>query len=74
MRLGLRALEQTITVDPIVVDGQVVGSADALTGNAPPAAKRRWWPWLLAGGALVVGWYLIEKSEEGRKDRPLVGA
>jgi hypothetical protein len=74
MRLGIRALDQLVTVDPIVVDGQVVGTADAITGTAPPAGKRSWWPWVVAGGALIAAWWYVEQSEEGRKDRPLVDA
>jgi hypothetical protein len=74
MRLGIRALDQTITVDPIVVDGQAVGSADAITGTAPPPGKRLLWPWFVAGGALLAAWWYVEQSEGGRNDRPLVGA
>lgn len=71
MKLGLRALDQTVTVDPIVVDGQVVDQAGTLTGNAPTSGKKLWWPWIVAGGALALAWWYVE-SQEGRKDRPLV--
>lgn len=72
MRLG--AFDQTVTVDPIVVDGQAVGTADAITGTAPPPGKRVWWPWLVAGGALLAAWWYVEQSGEGRKNRPLADA
>lgn len=72
MRLG--QVDTTVTVDPIVIDGQTVGAADTITGNAPPAGKRLIWPWLVAGGALVAAWWYVEQSGEGRNGRPLVGA
>lgn len=72
MRLG--QVDTTVTVDPIVIDGQTVGSADAITGTAPPAAKRLIWPWVVAGGALLAAWWFVEQSEEGRNGRPLVSA
>lgn len=75
MKLGLRALDQVVTVDPIIIDGQIVGAADTLTGAAPTPGKKTWWPWIVAGGALVLAWWYVEQSEEGRNDRrPLVDA
>lgn len=73
MKLGLRALDQSITLDPIVIDGQVVGQSDPVTGTAPPTTAMKWLPWIIAGGALALAWWLSEQGE-GRNDRPLVRA
>jgi hypothetical protein len=51
-------ISRTITFDTIPV-----------VGNAPPAAARNWWPWIVA--ALVVGGLVLMTREQ--RHRPLGG-
>jgi len=53
-----------ITVDTGVVTGQV-----------PPAQRRNWWPWIVAG-LVVAGlvWMSQDEDEEDDDDRPFAEA
>jgi len=64
-------LDRTVTVDPIIVNGQVTGEAGSLiSGNKPPLIPASWWPWIIAAGALGFAWYVSQQGEGDDDDRP----
>jgi hypothetical protein len=65
-RLG--ELDRTVTVDPIVVNGQPSGDGAVITGTKPPMIPASWWPWLIAGGALGFAWWMSSQNEGGRRN------
>lgn len=63
-------LDRTVTVDPIIVNGQVVGDGSLITGNKPPLIPANWWPWIIAAGALGFVWWMSREEGEDEDDRP----
>lgn len=72
----MNALDATVSVDPIVVNGQSAGAGVTIAGDLAPVGKKDWWPWILGGAALVAVWWLVKDdvSKEGAGvPRPFVG-
>jgi hypothetical protein len=63
-------LDRTITVDPIVVNGQVVGDGSVITGKKTPLVPPSWWPWIIAAGAIGFVWWQSQQEEGDDDDRP----
>lgn len=62
-------LDTTITVDPVVVNGQTTNESGALiTGDKPPLIPKSWWPWIIAAGALGVIWWATKDDDEEEGD------
>lgn len=74
---GMRAFDATVTVDPVVVNGQTTTEGGALiTGEKPPLVPKSWWPWILGIAAIGVGWWIVKDDveEEGAGEpRPFEG-
>jgi hypothetical protein len=76
-RMG--AYDSTVTVDPIVVNGQTTAeSGSVITGDKPPFIPKTWWPWIITAGALGFAWWVSstdgDDDEEGDvDDRPFDG-
>lgn len=66
---SLQSFDATVTVDPVVVNGQAIEPGVAITGEAPAAIKKDWWPWIIGAAVLgAVWWYIKDESvddEEG---------
>lgn len=62
-------LNTTVTVDPIVVNGQVTDQAGALVqGRKTPIIPPSWWPWIIAAGALGAMWWLTSNDDDDDDD------
>jgi hypothetical protein len=61
-------MSTTITVDPIVVNGQVVDQAQPIIGNAPPVTDSGWWPLLAVAAALGLVWWLSSEDDQEEGD------
>lgn len=63
----MNAFEATVSVDPVIVNGQAAGDGVMITGEQAPVGKKDWWPWILGGLTLVAVWWLVkgDVSKEG---------
>jgi hypothetical protein len=61
---GMGELDRTVTVDPIVVNGQTVDSAGVITGDRPPLVPKSAWPWIIVAAVLGAVWYMSSDDED----------
>lgn len=70
-------LNTSITVDPVVVNGQVTSESGSVIGGAKrPLIPSAWWPWIIAAAAAGVLWWMSQDQDEEEGDddeRPFDG-
>lgn len=73
---AFQALDVTVSVDPVRVNGENAGPGVSITGEQAPTAAKDWWPWILGAAALGALWWLVKDDvrEEGANvQRPFAG-
>ena len=78
MKLGRRhigEMDRTVTVDPVVINGQATAEPGAsITGDKPPLIPPTWWPWIITATALGIAAYFANREEGQEMARPLAAA
>lgn len=63
-RGALSALDVTVAVDPVRINGKEIEPGVVISGEPPPWYKRDLWPWVLVAAALAGVWFLVKDDVE----------